>query len=167
MKYIGSSTTSKNTKNSIEVLGDERAGHAGLQNEHQHEERLGVAGVGHVLPAVDHHQEGDRHRQEVQRQADAVEADRVVRVDHRDPLGVDEELQLLGLAVVEGEERDDADRERGAGGRDADELHGRLVAARDEHHHEHADERQEGADGQQPILIGESFHGFRVAFSSR
>ena len=43
-----------------QVLGDERARHAGLQHQHQHEERLGVAGVGHVVPAVDHHQERDR-----------------------------------------------------------------------------------------------------------
>ena len=78
-----------------QVLGDERAGHARLQHEHQDEERLRVAGVGHVVPRVDHHEERDGHRQEVERQADAVETDRVVGVDHRDPLRVDEELQLL------------------------------------------------------------------------
>ena len=38
-------------------------------------------------------------------------------------------------------------------------LCGGLLGARDEHHHEHADERQEGADAQQPVVIGEWFHG--------
>ena len=68
-----------------EVLGDERARHADLEDEHQHQERLRVPGVGHVVPGVDSDQERDHHRQEVQRQADAVETDRVVGLDHADP----------------------------------------------------------------------------------
>ncbi len=94
MKNIGSSTSFEEHEEQDQVLRHERAGHADLQDQHQDEERLGVARVGHVVPAVDHHEERDRHRQDVERQADAVDADRVVGVDHRDPLGVDEELQL-------------------------------------------------------------------------
>ena len=148
-----------------QVLGDERARHARLQHEHQDEERLGVARVGHVVPGVDHHEERDGHRQEVERQADAVEPDRVVRVDHRDPLGVDEELQLLRFAVVELDQRDDADGERGAGGGDADRLDQRLLAARDEQHDQHAEQRQEDADAQEPVLISECFHEASTALS--
>ena len=88
-----------------QVLGDERAGHAGLQDQHQDEERLRVARRRDVVPRVDHHQQGDDHRQEVERQADAVEADRVVGVDRPDPRRGGEELQLAGLAVVELDQR--------------------------------------------------------------
>ncbi len=92
-----------------QVLGDERAGHAGLQDEHQDEERLRIARRRHVVPRVDHHQQGDDHRQEVQRQADAVETDRVRRPDRPDPAVGGEELQLLRLAVVELHQRVHAD----------------------------------------------------------
>ena len=77
-----------------QVLGDERAGHAGLQHQHQDEERLGVTRGRNVVPRVDHDQQGDDHRQDVQRQADAVEADRVGRLDRADPVVGGEELQL-------------------------------------------------------------------------
>ena len=35
MKYIGSSTSFEEHEEQDQVLGDERAGHAGLQHEHQ------------------------------------------------------------------------------------------------------------------------------------
>ena len=81
-----------------EVLRDERAGHAGLQHQHQDEERLRVARVRHVVPRVDHHQQGDDHRQDVQRQADAVEADGVGGLDRLDPVVRGEELERLALS---------------------------------------------------------------------
>ena len=97
MKYIGSSTTSKNTKNRIRSWAMNVPGHADLQHEHQDEERLRrCPASGMLFQRVDHHEERDDHRQEVQRQADAVEPDRVVRLDHLDPARSTEELQLLG-----------------------------------------------------------------------
>ena len=157
MKYIGSSTTSKNTKNKHQVLGDERARHADLQHERQHQERLGVAGVRHVVPRVDDDEERDEHRQDVERQADAVEADRVVRLDDVDPLLVDRELERAGPVVVEHRQRPDADRERGAGRQDRDLLVELLLRAGDEQHHEHADHRQERAEGEQVVVA--EIHG--------
>jgi hypothetical protein len=61
---------------------------------------LGLPGFGDVVPAVDHHQHGDHHRQEVQRQADPVEADRVaalITLIHSGRV----ELQLSAPVVVE------------------------------------------------------------------
>ena len=151
-----------------QVLRDERAGHTGLQHEHQDVERLGVAGVGHVVPRVDHHEERDAHRQEVQRQADAVKADGVSRPDHFNPFGVDRELELLALSVVKLNERVDADQQGRSSGRDADGLDAGLIVLRPEHHDERADERQERADGQQPIVVCECFHEISSrSFSSR
>ena len=65
-----------------QVLGNERAGHARLQNQHEDEERLGVARRGNMVEAVDHHEQGDDHAQEIQRQADAVDADEIRALDY-------------------------------------------------------------------------------------
>ena len=144
-----------------EVLGDERAGHAGLQHEDQHQEGLGVARLRHVVERVDDRHERDEARQHVQRQADAVDADRVVGPDRLDPRGVGEELQLLGLIEVELGQRVDPEAERRQRRHEGDLLVQQLLAARDEHHHEHADERQERADAQHPVLIGDDIHAFQ------
>ena len=139
-----------------QVLGDERAGHTGLQHEHQDVERLGIARVGHVVPRVDHDEERDAHRQEVQRQADAVETDGVARLDDRNPLSVDSELQrapTIWMAVVEQHQGDDADNQRCASGDDADALDTGLVVLGPEHHDEHADERQEGAQREDEVVV--------------
>ena len=99
-------------KEQDEVLRHKGAGHANLQHEHQDEERLGVTRRRDVVPRVDHHQHGDDHAQDVQRQAQAVEADGVVAVNHLDPRRVSKELQLAGTAVVELGQRVDADKQR-------------------------------------------------------
>ena len=44
---------------------------------------------------------------------------------------------------------------------EGDDLVQLLLGPRDEQHHEHAGERQEGADAQQPVLVGDGFHGLR------
>ena len=141
-----------------QVLRHERAGHAGLQHEHQHEERLGVARAGHVVPAVDHHQYGDDHRQQVQRQADAIEADRVRGANRLDPAMRGEELQLLALAVVELERGDNANGKRGERGTDRDRLGGVDVLLGDEQHQQYAHQRQEGAEAEQPIHVLQLIH---------
>ena len=135
-----------------QVLSDERAGHPGLQHQHQDEERLRVARCGHVIPRVDHHQQGDDHRQHVQRQADAVEADRVGRSDRADPARRGEELLLARLPVVELHQRVDADEHRGCRRDDGGAFDQGLFSPRDEQHHQHAGQRQERADAQQPIV---------------
>ena len=149
-----------------EVLADERAGHSGLQHQHQDVERLGVARVRHVVPGVDHHEERDAHRQEVQREADAVKADRVTGADHFNPLGVDGELQFFALGVVELRERVDAHEQCCPRRGDANALDAGLVVLGPEHHHQHTDERQEGAERQQEVLICQCFHD-SVSLSSR
>jgi hypothetical protein len=136
-----------------EVLGDEGAGHARLEHEHQHVERLRVARGGHVVPGVDHHEHGDDHRVEVQREADPVEADRVRRLDRVDPVVRREELERLGAAVVELREGVHAHGEGGDGREQRHSLRGALVILGDEQHHQHARQRQEGAEAEQPLLV--------------
>ena len=142
-----------------EVLGDEGAGHTGLQHQHQDEECLRVTRRRHVVPRVDHHEHGDDHRQEVQRQADAVEADGVPALDDRDPLRVGEELQLLRLVVVELGERVHAHAQRGHRREHRHLLVQQFLCLGDEEHHQHTGQRQECAEAQQPVLVAEDVHG--------
>ena len=86
-------------------MGDERPRHTDLQHQHQHDERLRVASVWHVVPGIDHDEQRHDHRQEVQRKADAIEADGVIRLNDGDPLTVNEELQLLTLIKIEAKQR--------------------------------------------------------------
>ena len=141
-----------------EVLGDEGSGHTRLEDEHEAEERLGIAGRRNVVPRIDHHEHGDDHRQDVERKAHAIEADGVVAGNDLDPLGVSEELQLVGLVEVELRQRVDTDRQGGESGDQRHRLVRLLVGLGDEEHHHHADQGQEGADGQQPVLVTEYFH---------
>ena len=76
-----------------EVLGDERADHARLEQQDQREERLRVVRLGEVVPGVDDAADRHQHREEHQRQRDAVDAHVVAAVDHVDPLLVGRELQ--------------------------------------------------------------------------
>ena len=144
-----------------QVLGDEGAGHAHLQDEDQHQEGLDVARLRHVPERVDDRHEGDEARQHVQRQADPVDTDRVVGVDGLDPRGIGEELQARGLVEVELGHRVDAHGERRQRRDEGDLLVQELLPAGDEHHRQHADERQERADAQHPVLIGDDFHAFQ------
>jgi hypothetical protein len=103
---------------------------------------------------------GDEHRQEVQRQADAVETDGVGRLDRPDPVVGGEELLLGALAVVELCQRVDADKQGGRRSHDRGALDHCLFALWDEQHHQHAGQRQERAEAQQPLFVLEYFHGF-------
>ena len=136
-----------------QVLGDEGARHADLQHEHEDEEGLGVARLGDVVPRIDHHQQGDDHGEDVEGQADPVEADRVRRLDRLDPLAGGEELEITRPVVVELDEGVDAHGQSCGGGDDADELGVGLVLLRDEEHHQHANQRQEGAEAEEPLLF--------------
>ena len=120
MKYIGSSTTSKKTKNRIRSWATNVPAMPVCSTSIRMKNALALPGLGHVVPRVDHHQHGDDHRQDVQRQADAVEADRVRGLDRLDPLVGGEELQLLALVVVELDQRVDADGQRGDRGDEGD-----------------------------------------------
>ena len=81
-------------------MGDKRTRHTNLQHQHQNDERLWITCIRHVVPGVDHDKQRHHHRQEVQRKADSVETDRVVRLDDGDPLAVNEELQILALTKI-------------------------------------------------------------------
>ena len=131
-----------------QVLSDEGSGHARLEDEHEDEEGLRIARRRNVVPGVDHHQNRDDHRQDVERQAHSVESDRVVARDDLDPLGVGEELQRSRLVVVELGEGVDADSQGGHCGREGHQLVQLLVGLGNEQHHQHTDHRQECADGQ-------------------
>ena len=129
-----------------EILSHKRAGHADLQHEHQHEKGLGVTGRGNVIPGVDHHQHRDHHAEDVQRQAEPVDSNGVVAVDHFDPRSVGKELQLARTAVVELRQGVHAHHQCGKCGQQRGLLQQQFFALGDEHHDEHTGERQEGAD---------------------
>jgi hypothetical protein len=99
-----------------------------------------------MVPRVDHHEHRDDHGEEVQRQADPVDADEVRGLYDRDPVGLGDELHLAGLAVVELDHGEDAHGKRGHCRAETHRLVQRLLALRDEEHDENADERQERAD---------------------
>ena len=69
MKYIGSSTTSKNTKNRIRSCARNVPTMPVSRIEREDEERLRVARLGEVVPRVDDHRRHDEHREQQQRQA--------------------------------------------------------------------------------------------------
>ncbi len=135
-----------------EVLGHERAEHARLQDEHQHEEGLGVAGLGPVVPAVDDAQRGDHHRQQEQRQAHAVHEDVVVRVDDVDPRVVPLELGGAGGVVVEPQHQVEPARQGEDRGAQRPGLDQELLPLRDEAEHGGPAERGEGGHRQQRVV---------------
>jgi hypothetical protein len=90
-----------------------------------------------VVPAVDHHEHRDHHRQEVQRQADAVDADVISALDHRDPVRLGDELHLAGLVVVELRQRVHADRQRRECRQQRDRFVQLFLCLGDEQHHQH------------------------------
>ena len=135
-----------------QVLGHEGAEHAGVEHQHQDEERLGVAGIRDVVPRVDDDQRGDQQGQGHQRERDPVEADREPGVDHLDPPAVDQELQLLGLVVVEVLQEQHAHHGRAQAGDQGDELVGLLLLARDHHHDGDPDEGEEDHQGDAPVI---------------
>ena len=73
-------------------MGDECASHASLQHEHQDEERFRVTWLRNMVEAVNHDEQCDHHRQDVERQADAIETDEVTALDQRNPLVLSNEL---------------------------------------------------------------------------
>jgi hypothetical protein len=85
-----------------QVEGDERAGHARLQHQHQRQERLRLARRWQDLERVDRAQQRQQVGEEEQRQRDAVDREEEARVDRRDPRHVGDELQLTRPAEVEG-----------------------------------------------------------------
>ena len=94
-----------------------------------------------MVEAVDDDEERDDHREEVQRQADSVEADEVGALDQRDPLGLGDELHRPCLIEIESQERVHADCERCHGGEDCDGLHHPFLGLRYEHHEHHSHQR--------------------------
>jgi hypothetical protein len=101
-----------------------------------------------MIEAVDHDEERDHHRQEVERQADAVDTDEVTALDNRDPRRLSNKLHRSGLTKVESEQREDADQKRCPRGDQGDHLDECILALRHEQHYGNADERQECADAQ-------------------
>ena len=88
----------------------------------------------------------------------------VGRLDRADPVVGGEELQLAGLAVVELGRGVDADHAAWPTAvTTAVPLTSRLVPLRDEQHHQHAGQRQERADAQQPLLVLEYVHEVPLA----
>ena len=129
-----------------QVLGDERSRHARLQDEHQAEECLGVTRRRNVIQAVDHDEERDHHRQEVQGQADAVYSDEVAALDHRDPCRIGDELHGTRIAEVEACQREHTDGQGRTRGNQSDRLDQTLLRLRHDQHQGHAEHRQERAD---------------------
>ena len=74
MKNIGSSTTSKKMKKRIRSWATNVPFMPDLEQQDQREERLRVVRLGEVVPGVDDAQDRDEHREEQQRQRDAVDA---------------------------------------------------------------------------------------------
>jgi hypothetical protein len=101
MKYIGSSTTSKNTKNRIRSWATKVPIMPVSRIRIRDRNALGLCGLGDVVPGVDHHQRHDEQCQPQQRQRDAVDAHDEPAPDPGDPGLVDHELQVLGGVVVE------------------------------------------------------------------
>ena len=129
-----------------EVLRDEGTGHANLQHQHENQKRLRITRRRDVIPRIDHHQHGDDHAQDVQRQAQTIEANREVAMDDFDPRRVGEELQLAGAAIAELRQRVHPNYQCGKRGEQRDLLVQQFLPLGDEHHDEYTNERQEGAD---------------------
>ena len=122
-----------------EVLRNESSRHTCLQDEHQDEECLGVAGRRNAVPRVDHHQNRDDHRQEVERQAHSVKTDRIVTRNDFDPLGVCKELQLASLVIVELGERINTHSQGCERGHKSYQLVELFFCLGDDQHDNHAD----------------------------
>jgi len=149
-----------------EVLGEERADHPRLEDQDQDEERLGVLGLGEVVPRVDDAERHDQHRQGDHRQREPVERQVVVAVDERDPGLVDHELELAGPVVVEVDEQQHADHADGQAGDQGDDLVQLLLGLRDHEHDRHADQRQERGE-REPPAVEKRFHRMSHAPSGR
>ena len=145
-----------------QVLGDERAEHAGVQYQDQDQEALGILRLGEVVPRVDDHQGHDQRGEQDQRKGDAVDAEDVPGVDDVDPRLVDHELEVAVGQVphLEAPGGDDGDHQGDHRGDERDLLEQRLLILRDEHHHGGADQRHEHQEAQSPA-VPEIFHGFR------
>ena len=137
-----------------QVLGDEDADHARLEQEHEGRELLD--------PLVDRpprREQGDRRQeggQEDQEQADAVDADVVIEPP-AEPGGPFDELRPARGAVEAGQEgQGRGKRQEGHGqGRDADGL---VRAALEEQERDGAGERQESDQGYQGQVLREAGH---------
>jgi hypothetical protein len=135
-----------------QVERNERAGHAGLQQELQSQERLRLAGLRHEPPCVDRAQERQHEREDEQRHADPVDPDVVPGPDRRDPFDVHLVLEPAPGSVVEPDrDRDRGDHRRARDG-DAQATDRLLLLARDERDDDRAHEGQERGDRDGPVL---------------
>ena len=80
-----------------------------------------------MVEAVDHHEQRDDHAQQIQRQADAIQADVVGALDNGNPLGLGNELHRARLAKIKTEQRECTDGNSGDGSNERDHLDGRFV----------------------------------------
>ena len=101
MKYIGSRTTSKNTKKRIRSWATKVPTMPVSRMRMRMRKAFGLPGSGKWFQRVDDAERHDEQGEGQQRQRDAVEADDVAAVDDVDPVLVDDELQLAGVVVVE------------------------------------------------------------------
>ena len=151
-------------KEQDQVLGDEGTRHAGLQDQYQHEKGLRIARRWNMVPRIDHHEQCDHHRQEVQRQADAVDAYEIGAPNYRNPIGLSNKLHLTRIAKVELQQRVHADSNSGDRRQQCDQLDQLLFAPWHNKQHKYADDRQERADAEHPICVTDHFHGVDLPY---
>ena len=137
-----------------QVLGEEGAVHPRLEHEHEDQERLGVVRLGPVVPRVHDAHDGDHHRQQEQRQRDAVDAHVVAAVDDVDPAVVHDELELAAVPVVELRQQIDAHAGGGDREHEGHGLLGRLLRTRHEQEQTGGDGRKEHGGAERPVVEG-------------
>ena len=159
MKYIGTRTNSKKTKNTMRSSAEEHAHQRRLEHEHPRRERL------RSLLQVGRREQTDREEQRVQddhEQADAVDADDVLDAERPDPTLALDEL-VAGVPGLEVPEEPPREAERGGGGGVADGPHD-LGAATGYEQDDERTERRCRDDRAQDREVG---HGYRPAQTSR
>ena len=149
-----------------QVLGDECAGHAGLQNKQQRKERLRLAWARHMIKRINNDEQSNDHAQQIKRQADAVNAYQIRTLDHRDPFFVDDELQFVGLIKVEFHCRKNTDHESCNRRNQSDEFDKLIGGLGCNHQHDDAEQWQECADTQQPVVLLQHVHIWFLPFST-
>ena len=102
-KYIGTSTSSQNTKNRIRSNAMKVPAIPVSSSSISDDERLGAPGLRDEPPRVDGAQERQQERQDVQRHRHPVDPHVVAGTDRGDPVDVELELESGCRAVVEAE----------------------------------------------------------------
>ena len=133
-----------------EVLRHEGADHAGLEDQHEDQERLRVARRRDVVPRVQEDQRHHQHGEGDEWQRHAVDTERVPGADDVDPRLIDHPLELTSLVVVEVEQHRDAETEGDEADRERPALVEFVVVVRHRHGDDRTEERYERDSGEDP-----------------